>query len=258
MIDDEYAGYEDALMKGSGHSITTDREDLSKPIIFRGVTKRKHIYRALESKRDFYYIDTGYFGNFNSDGNPGGKKTWHRVVKNELQLSTIKEAPADRWNDLVKGDSRLQWRGWKTSGYKILLVLPNPKACNFFGIDFDQWYSSTLETIKTHTDMPIIIRNKGSRSERNNYSIYDALDDNIFCTVTLASIAAMESIAYGIPAFVAAPCAAYPLAEKDLTKIKTPFYPDETLVQKHCRSLAYGQFTYTEFLDGTAWKLLNR
>lgn len=258
MTDEEQIGYEQALMIGSKNAITIDRSDTSKPIIFRGITKRKHIYNAINNNRDFFYIDTGYFGNFSCIGNPSGKKTWHRVVKNELQLSSINEAPSDRWDSLVKGDARLSWKGWKTKGNKILLVVPNPKSCHFYGMDLDPWMNQTIDTIKKYTDMPIVIRKKGSRVDRDNHSIYDALDDGIFCTVTLASIAALESVVYGIPAFVSVQCAATPLASTDLSKINDPYYPDEKLITKHCHSLAYGQFTYTEMLNGTAWKLLNR
>jgi len=106
--------------------------------------------------------------------------------------------------------------------------------------------------------MPIIIRDKASRSERHANSIYEALDQGIFATVTFNSIAAIESIAYGIPAFVAVPCAASPLALTDLSKIATPYYPDESLVKKQCSNLAYGQFRGEEIENGTAWKILQR
>jgi hypothetical protein len=106
--------------------------------------------------------------------------------------------------------------------------------------------------------MPIVVRHKGSRSQRHSNSIYDVLDSGIFATVAFNSIAAMESIAYGIPAFVAVPCAATPLALTDVSQISTPFYPDESLVQQHCASLAYGQFTGEEIANGTAWKLLKK
>jgi hypothetical protein len=193
-----------------------------------------------------------------SAGNPSGKKKYYRIVKNELQKSVIENKPADRWNELVKSDRRLQWPGWKKNGNKILLIVSNPKSCHYFGYDMPQWLETTIATIKKHTDMQIIIRYKGSRSARNNDSIYDALDQEIFATVVFNSIAAIESIAYGIPAFVTVPCAASPLASTDLTKITTPYYPQEDLISKHCRSLAYGQFTTEEIANGTAWKLLNK
>jgi hypothetical protein len=240
----------------------------SAPSIFRGVTKRKYIQQHWQDKKDFYYIDTGYFGNFTSFGNPGGRKLLHRIVKNDLQKHWLENCPSDRWEEICKIDPRYQWKGWKKKGNKILVIVPNRKSCVFYGYeegkmkDRDEskptWLMNTIDTIKKHTDMEIVIREKGSRSARQHHSIFDALDENIFATVAFNSIAALESVIYGIPSFVTVPCAASPLALTDLSQISTPFYPDQSLVQQHCASLAYGQFTGEEIANGTAWKLLNK
>ena len=230
---------------------------INTPTVIRGIVKRRQVKEAETAKVDYFYMDTGYFGNFKTVGNPSGRKIWHRVVKNELQKSVLEFWPSDRWEKLVRGDKRLKWPGWKKKGKSILLILPNPKSCNFFDLNYDIWYKETIDTIKANTDRPIIERVKGSRGERNEYSIYDALDEDVFATVAFNSIAAMESIAYGVPAFVKVPCAAWPLASKDLSLIEQPYYPDEQLVQQHCRSLAYGQFLEEELVDGTAWRTLN-
>ena len=240
----------------------------SPPSIFRGVVKRKHIQQHWQDKKDFYYMDTGYFGNFVSPGNPGGKKLFHRIVKNDLQKHWLEKYPNDRWQEVCKIDPRYQWKGWKKKGNKILIVVPNRKSCIFYGYEEGKlrdrdpskptWLMNTVETIKKHTDMEIVVREKGSRSARHQHSIFDALDEDIFATVAFNSIAALESVAYGIPSFVTVPCAASPLALTDLSQISTPFYPDESLVQQQCASLAYGQFTGEEIANGTAWKLLNK
>ena len=236
------------------------------PAVFRGIVKRKQIQQYWQDKKDFFYMDTGYFGNFISSGNPSGKKLFHRIVKNDLQKHWLEKWPNYRWKHLCKMDSRLHWRGWKTKGKKILLIVPNRKSCIFYGYDLEPysltdgkrpWLENTIAMIKKHTDMPIVIREKGSRSDRHNYSIFDALDEGIFATVAFNSIAALESVVYGVPAFVTVPCAATPLASQDLSMIEHPFYPDEKLVQQHCNSLAYGQFTEEEIANGTAWRLLN-
>ena len=236
-----------------------------KPSIFRGVVKRKHIHQHWQDKKDFYYIDTGYFGNFISPGNPGGRKLFHRIVKNDVQKHWLENRPGSRWQEICKIDPRYQWKGWKKNGNKILIIVPNRKSCIFYGYDTEPyangekpWLIKTIETIKKHTDMEIVIREKGSRSGRQHHSIFDALDEGVFATVSFNSIAAIESIAYGVPAFVTVPCAASPLALTDFSQIITPFYPDESLVQQHCASLAYGQFTGEEIANGTAWKLLNQ
>ena len=238
------------------------------PSIFRGIVKRKHIQQHWQDKKDFYYMDTGYFGNFISPGNLGGKKLFHRIVKNDLQKHWLENRPSNRWQEICKIDPRYQWDGWKIGrrrGNKILIIVPNRKSCVFYNYDTDPytdgekpWLTNTIETIKKHTDMEIVIREKGSRSARQHHSIFDALDEGVFATVAFNSIAALESVIYGIPAFVTVPCAASPLALTDLSQIAKPFYPDESIVQQHCASLAYGQFTGEEIASGTAWKLLNK
>ncbi len=259
MVDnDDKLPWTETFVKSTKNNCTIDLNDESKPYVTRGIVKRKHIHHCQKNNRTFFYMDTGYFGNFKSIANPSGKKKWHRIVKNELQKSTIEDWPSDRWDKLVQSDPRLAWTGWKKQGSKILLVLPNPKSCNFFGIEFESWKQKTIEEIKKKTNKPIVIRKKGSRGDRSTYSIYDALDEDIFATVTFNSIAAMESIAYGIPAFVTVPCAAWPLASRDLENINTPYYPDPELVKQQCYSLAYGQFTHEEIANGTAWKILNK
>jgi hypothetical protein len=238
------------------------------PSIFRGVVKRKYIQQHWQDKKDFYYMDTGYFGNFISPGNPGGKKLFHRIVKNDLQKHWLEKYPIDRWQEICKIDPRYKWTGWKKKGNKILIIVPNRKSCVFYGYeegkaaDRDEtkptWLMNTIETIKKHTDMEIVIREKGSRSARQHHSIFDALDEGIFATVAFNSIAALESVIYGVPSFITVPCAASPLALTDLSQIAKPFYPDESIVHQHCASLAYGQFTPEEISNGTAWKILNK
>ena len=250
---------EESLVLGSNGKLTTDPSDTSKPLVVRGVIKRDHVNECIKTGRDFYYIDTGYLGNFVSPGNPTGKKVWHRVVKNENQHSVIRNVPSDRWENLVQKDPRLAWSGWKNYNKKILLVMPNPKACRYYGIDYDTWIKETEEKIKQHSDLPIEVRIKGSRTARvKEYTIYDALDSGTYATVTMNSMAAMESIVHGVPAFVSVPCAAGPLASMDLSQLSNPFKPKQKLIEQQCKSLAYGQFTLDEIENGTAYELTEK
>lgn len=250
---------EEILVAGSKNNLTVDIKETSKGLVVRGVTSKSEIEECKRTNRDFYYIDTGYFGNFPSDLNPSGKKKYHRVVKNENQHTHILDYPDDRWKILKKHNKILEWKGWKKYDKKILLVMPNPKACRYYDYDYDTWVSTTQEQIKKFCDLPIEIRIKGSRAYRNHeYSIYDALDSGVYATVAFNSIAALESVLYGVPAFVTVPCAASPLASTDLSKLSTPFYPDKDLIQKHCHGLAYGQFTSTEIESGYAWEILKK
>lgn len=249
---------EQTLVKGSQNYCTTDIHCIDKPLVVRGVTSKSEIVDCQKNKRDFYYIDTGYFGNFPSPGNPSGKKCYHRIVKNDLQHTISLPVPNDRWTKLITRDPRLEWQQWKSYNKKILLVLPNPKACRYYDIDCDQWIADTTEKIKTYSNLPIEVRIKGARSERNHgYSIYSAFDTGVYATVSFNSIASLESVLYGIPAFISVPCAASPLASYDLSTLKNPYKPTLETIQKQCATLAYGQFTQDEIADGTAWKILN-
>lgn len=246
---------EDALVIGSADRCTTDPSS-DKPLVVRGVISKNHVESCIEAGRDFYYIDTGYVGNFPSPGNNSGKKLWHRVVKNENQHAVLRDVPADRWHRLTAQDPRLLWSGWKNYDKKILLVLPNPKACKYYNLDYDTWVAETTEKIRTYSNLPIEVRVKGSRSERNKgYTIYDAFDSGVYATVAMNSIAALESILYGIPAFVSVPCAASPLASTDLSLLKDPFKPELDIINKQSHNIAYGQFTMEEILNGTAWNI---
>lgn len=249
---------EESLVKGSNNVCTTQITESTKPMVVRGVTSKSEIVDCQKNNRDFYYIDTGYLGNFPSVGNTSGKKLWHRIVKNDLQHTVPKDLPNDRWNALLKQDHRLEWKGWKNYNKKILLVLPNPKACRYYDIDCDAWIAETTEKIKTYSNLPIEVRVKGARSERNHgYSIYSAFETGVYATVSFNSIASLESVLYGIPAFVSVPCAASPLVSTDLSMLQNPFKPELETIQKQCRTLAYGQYTHKEILDGTAWKIIN-
>jgi len=235
-------------------------ENPTMPISFRGITKGGLINRCWEDKRDFYFMDTGYFANYVTKNNPKGFKRWHRIIKNNVQhLGPIIDRPNDRWRRLVEEFPKLGWKGWKRNGKSILLVVPSEKPCKFYGIKSHEWINGTIDTLKKYTDRPIVVRNKAPiRTERAAvYTIYDQMDEDIFAVVTYNSIAATEAVAYGIPAFSLAPNAASAVCSDDLSKIETPFYPDRELVHKWCCHLSYGQFHVDELTDGTAWRILN-
>ena len=81
-----------SFVQGAGGQISTwSREEFSlTPVVLRGITKRKQMEACRAAGRNFYYIDTGYFGN-------GKKKLYHRITLNDVQwFGPIVERPRDR------------------------------------------------------------------------------------------------------------------------------------------------------------------
>ena len=231
---------------------TWQYEDSTDPLVLRGIMKHKIIKRCWEDKRDFYYMDTGYLGNRPNPDNPNGWKYWHRVVPNNLQHDAVIQRPADRWQQLD-----IKMRPEQKHSRNILLVAPDEKPCSFYGITLDQWMQTTIETLKQHTDRPIMVRERpASRRDRKTQRAEDWLMD-VHAVVTFNSSAATECILAGVPVFVTAPCnAARPVSNLDLAKIETPWFPTDDERHAWACHLAYGQFHTTELADGTAARIL--
>jgi len=250
--------YIDMLARSVGARITStenfDYAASDRPIVLRGILKHKIMHQCWQDHRDFYYVDTGYFGNQISARNRLGTKLWHRVVRNDLQHSDIRPRPADR---LERLGIQLQPRRY---GTRIIVAVPDDKPCRFYGIDREQWIHDTVSTIKKHTDRPVIVRQRDpSRQVRVMQDPLSAvLADDVHALVTFNSNAAVESILAGVPVFVLAPThAAAPVANRDLAQIESPSWPDADKLLAWARHLAYGQFHVQELRDGTAMRIVN-
>ena len=236
-----------AFVQGAGGCMASwdKAKDLAAPIALRSIAKRKIMQECLEQGRDFYYIDTGYFGNRKL-------KDYHRVTLNAMQWTgPTEDRPADRLER-----TRVKPRPI-TPGGKILIAPPSHKAMSYWGLDPDQWVTETVETLRQHTDRPIVIRMKQPREVRATVDTMEmALRDDVHALVTFNSIAAVEALIYGKPVFTLGPNAAGPLANTDLARIEDPFCPDLDQVQALLRCLAYHQFTVQEMSSGYAWAVL--
>jgi hypothetical protein len=83
------------------------------------------------------------------------------------------------------------------------------------------------------------------------------LATDVHALVTYNSIAAVESIFAGVPAFVLAPThIAEPVASKDLSQIENPVWANRDTLDAWCHSMAYGQYHVKELRDGTAFRMM--
>jgi hypothetical protein len=252
--DDEYI---DMYAQGLGLASTPLEswcyEDSTEPLMLRGIMKHKIIKQCWADRRPFRYMDSGYLGNRPSYKNSHGWKHYHRIVPNNLQHEQVIPRASDRWNQLGLEISR------RRQGRSILIVAPDEKPCKFYDIELDAWLTQTIDTIKQHTDRPIIMRERNkSRTERKTNRVENALQD-VHAVVTFNSIAATESVLAGTPVFVLAPCnAARPVANLDLTQIEKPWFPDRDQIHAWAYHLAYAQFHIDEFKNGTAERIIKQ
>lgn len=237
-----------SFVQGAGGQISTwtKEEFNATPVVLRGITKRKQMEACKAAGRDFYYIDTGYFGN-------GKKKIYHRITKNDVQwLGGIVERP---WDRLEKTNARPRKM---RPGRNILLAPPSQKLLNNYDIVLEDWLAAVQEEIRQYTDRPVVIRQKQGRSTRvNDDTIEMALERDVHCLITYSSIAAGEALLYGKPAITLGPNAAAPLCSQSISAIENLKIPSIDEVTAWARHIAYCQFTETEMRDGTAWRILN-
>jgi hypothetical protein len=243
--------YINMLAQSCGAQITDTRnfdyDATTSPIVLRGILKHKIMHQCWRDSRDFYYVDTGYFGN-------GAMKLYHRIVKNDLQHSDITPCKDDRWHRLG-----IDLPGVRRTGRKIIIAAPDQKPCRFYGIDRDQWISDVTDKIRLYTDRPILLRERARERQQRVIAdpLYRVLADDVHALVTFNSNAAVESILAGVPAFVLAPThAAAPVGNGDLSQIESPSWPDADKLLAWACHLAYGQFHVRELRDGSALKIL--
>lgn len=250
------AAYPDAKFMSS-YNYKRAKDTITDPILIRGITTGDYAKHARQNGRDYYFMETGYLGNYRSENNTTGRKVYHRIEKNDMQQNRIMDVPNDRWQALCQFNPALNYNGWrKNPGSKILLIMSTDKPFEYYGHSREQWIEQTINTLKAHTDREIVIRDKAGRGERTNDTIYDALNKDVWALVTYNSIAAVEAVQSGIPAFSMAPTAASTVSSNDLSLIEYPPRVDEELVQRWLWSLSYGQFSLTELLTGEAWRLV--
>ena len=237
-----------SFVQGTGGQISTWEKEQNNmtPAVLRGITKRKQMEGCRAAGRDFYYMDTGYFGN-------GKRKLYHRITKNNVQnFGPIIDRPNDRLACTGVGLTKFR------PGTNVLLAPPSQKLLNLYDINLEEWLQQTQDEIKKHTDRPIVVRLKQGRSARvSDNTMEMALAQDVHCLVTFSSIAAGEALLLGKPAITLGPNAAAALCSQSLSEIENPKIPTLDEVEAWARHIAYCQFTEVDMRDGTAWQILN-
>lgn len=224
---------------------------LPNPVMIRGMTFRHATKTCMETGREFYYIDNGYFGNPKS-------KHWFRIIKNSTHdVRPVIARPLDRLERCIKLAGDLPLKPF-TAGRKILIAPPSPKSFTLWDIDQEQWIAETIAELKKHTDRPIEVRIKRDRSDRlTTDTMEQALSQDVHCLVTYNSVAAVEALMLGKPVITLGTNAAGQLARHSLADVENLYVPSQDQRLAWLAHLSYSQFDYQEIENGYAWRVLN-
>lgn len=237
--------------------------------ILRGGNKA--VDTCISKGLDFYYLDNEYFLPTNSAGTSNLNKRFFRVSKNETQNTKMKDRPNDRWEKL---DQPIH--PWSKTGSAILICPPTQPMYMFHRVE--SWLDNTINQLKKFTDRKLVLRLKPNAvtvkydhrgylvrddSIRDKINAYEnvevsslTLEEDLkraYAVVTFNSNIALKSLQNGVPVFVSEKSAARPIAHTDLSKIETPHYGDRNKLFCH---LAYSQFSFDDFRDGTLYRIL--
>jgi hypothetical protein len=214
------------------------------------------IYKRCEQeKRDFYFMDHGYFTNAHDIPH------WLRITKNAHCQTKLTNTNPDRYEKYFKRELKT----WQKDGKKILVLPPTNAVAGFFNAT--GWLDETVKVLKENTDRPIEVREKPYNptiatdhvgatvkvDEPTNHQPSISWNEYFAC-VTYNSNTMIESFTNGVPVFCDPNvCGATPIAGTDFTKIEKPRYEDRVALFSN---LAYNNWTMEEMSNGTAWKML--
>jgi hypothetical protein len=246
-------GRASAFITGSGGKITTVEETFENttiPVAWSGVGHTILYHSLLEKNLDYYYIDTGYFGNVKT-------KDFKRITKNGLNdFQLLKNRHNDRLSKLRVDTTPYQ------RGNKILIIPPDQKVLNCFSPNTTatMWLDNTIQQLKLHTDREIVVRERNrSRQERISTDKFtDALQNDIHAVVVWSSNCAVESVLHNIPVINVGPTATTQVSPYSIEDADNVPNLNNDLVDQWKRHLSYCQFTSDEMLSGLAWEIINQ
>lgn len=189
-------------------------------------------------------------------------------------------SPSDRWEMLVK-KFNVKYEPWRKSDPSdpIIFVMQPKDNWSMNELDPIDWFKGVYEKLRPITNRKFIVRPHpnnvsnilerekelpsdveiqytkkhfvGDEKKYYRFHFQDVIT-NCHAVVTHNSTASVDSCVRGIPTFVTSNLAlSWPVANKDLTKIESPDYPDRT---QWVNDLGYKLWSIKEIRDGTVYK----
>jgi len=193
----------------------------------------------IESGYNHIEIDYGYWG----INNP--RRNTRRVTFNGSHNLNIKPVPYSRMNTL--NPSVEDWK--HNRGKYLLLIEPQQKIIfERTGVDLNTWKLNLLNTLKQYWDGPVQWRRKAGGKNPQRWSSFIEDLNGCHAVVGERTMACVEAVMLGYPAYTVDFSAVSLLMGNDLTNLNDPSLPDRTNWLEH---IAWSQFTPEEFANGT-------
>ena len=242
--------------------------------------RRDLVERAKKKGIKIITFDGGLLSSF---GNVHGPNHHWRVslfspMNNGDFLSD--NSPPDRWEAMVKRFN-IESEPWRKSNKAdpIMFVLQPKDNWSMNELDPIDWSNDVYKKIRPITDRKLIVRPhpnhtvaienrlnefpsdvevyigqkyfKGDEKKHYRFHFQEAIT-NLHAVVTHNSTAGVDSCVRGIPTFNTSDLAiSWPVANKNLTKIESPEYPDRT---QWLYDLGYKLWSEEEIRNGTVFK----
>lgn len=206
------------------------------------------IWESQRRGHNFYYMDHAYFHAtrlYQGD-------IQYRIIKSQMQLNHLVDLDEEDYKRIDRYKP-ITTKPFTKNGNHILLCPPTKAICRLYNLGDEQsWIDDMVLELKSHTDRDIIIRKKDETK-----TLQEQLK-NCHAIVTHQSTAAIQAILQGVPSFCDFISQSVPVSEIDISKIETPFYPDDDLRQQWIDSLLSCQFNMSEISNGKAREIVDR
>ena len=246
-------------------------------------TKGRRRDLVERAKKKGIYIITFDGGLMSSFGNVHGPNHHWRVslyspMNNGNFLSD--NSPGDRW-EMLRSLFKVKYEPWRKSNPDdaIMFVLQPKDNWSMNELDPIVWFNDVYKVLRPLTkrkfivrphpnhvvamenrmaefpkDVEVVIGQKFFQGDEKKYYRFHFQEaiTNLHAVVTHNSTAGVDSCIRGIPTFNTSDLAlSWPVANKDLTKIETPEYPDR---KQWVHDLGYKLWSEKEIRDGTVFK----
>jgi len=162
----------------------------------------------------------------------------------------------------------LNLQPWQHTGDKIVIATQRADSGQWAGQpELEQWISTTMHTIRQHSQRPIVVRLHPRYKIKvpadieipikvpNTYDQFDFAQSlkSTWAVVNWNSGPGVQAIINGVPAFVGASSLAAPVANLDFSQIESPLRPDR---ESWLNQIAHTEWTVDEIASGYPLKRL--